>query len=470
LQDRITAQKIKISRGNPKIELIAPCTIDNGINQLNAEQISFYGNQFDNCPGSFEISFFIPASGSGSRMFDALFDILQNKNPQEKSINDYHTIVTNIKKIAPFNYLLKNLDLTNKNDLISAKKFASLILNEEGLNFGNLPKGLIPFHQNQKQVSNPFQEHLIQGTSIAGIKSRFHFTINMSFLTKIQETIFDLQKITGINYGVDFSEQDPTTHSFAFDENNNPTKDENGNLICRPAGHGALINNLNKINADLIFIRNIDNISHQNHCSKSIKTRKALAGILLEFQQFVFSFLNQLDQQKINMELLHLLNNQFDLRIPEEKYTDINYLRLVLNRPIRVCGMVKNDGQPGGGPFWIIDKYNLKSRQIIEQSQISNEKSQKEILNSSTHFNPVELVCSVKNYQNQKFNLTDYKNDEQYFIVHKTHLGKPIRYIEEPGLWNGAMEHWITLFYEIDGDCFSPVKTILDLMQPLHQE
>ncbi len=351
---------------------------------------------------------------------------------------------------------------------VDIRGLIELILTSRGFDYGSLPKGLIPFHSYDGVWKNPFQEHLEQGRLIGTDGSSFHFTINKDYEADILTSLDYLQNVLNQNFKLSFSEQDSNTDSFAFGENMTPMKGENGVPITRPAGHGALLNNLDALDSDLIFIRNIDNIQHGNKSENSINYRKCLGAALLEFQEKVFRILESIKEGESVTADVAKLNADYDLRMPEEAMKHASAARDFLNRPIRICGMVKNEGQPGGGPFWVEDNGQL-SRQIVEKAQISQESGQLDILIKSTHFNPVELICGVRDYKGKKFDLSDFVNPDLYFIVSKTHEGNDIRYVEQPGLWNGGMANWITLFYEIDTDCFSPVKTVLDLLGDLHR-
>ena len=278
-----------------------------------------------------------------------------------------------------------------------------------------------------------------------------------------------MREITGLDFYFEFSVQDEATNSIAFTTTGEPLRDKNGQLITRPAGHGALVENLNQIDADLIYIRNIDNVQHQDHAEQSAQSRKMLSGALLQFQELVFTLLSLIDAGEPYEELLSELNLTYQLEIKPSDFGNSAKIRAILDRPIRICGMVRNEGQPGGGPFWVKDNEGQISRQIVEKSQIPNKSNQLMMLIKSTHFNPVEIICAPKNYKGEKFNLNNYRDDSQYFIVQKTYKGSPVQFIEEPGLWNGGMANWNTLFYEIDNACFSPVKTVLDLLKPLHR-
>jgi len=409
-------------------------------------------------------------------MFDALYSFLDSKNPGEETIRFVKDLVTYASDFAFFDLLPEAIKTDLKSGSIDLRKFIHFLIystskhenQPSGFGYGELPKGLIPFHRYPSTIRNPFQEHILQSIEIAGPKSTFHFTINEKFKDQIDASIGELKSTLNLPVSYSFSIQNPATDAIAFDENLNPANDENG-MITRPSGHGALLGNLNTVHSDLIFIRNIDNIQHQSKATHSIQYRKALGGMLIYLRSTIFDVLHELEKGIVLLEKIQHLNDSFDLRIPIEKFSDTDFLIDFLNRPIRICGMVRNEGQPGGGPFWVNDPMGIPRRQIVEKSQITNSPEQLEFLNSSTHFNPVELVCSTKNFKGDFFNLTKFRNDDLYFIVKKNHHGKSIQYIEEPGLWNGSMNNWLTLFYEIESDCFSPVKTILDLLQPLHR-
>lgn len=410
-------------------------------------------------------------------MFEGLYNFLNTPVPDDTTLE----FVEHVLNCAPDFAFYQLLPATVREELLSGQinlrafiefliyKKDSMTYKLPGLNYGNLPKGLIPFHQYPDYVTTPFQEHVLHGTEISGQDTTFHFTINAAFEAQIEQSISAIKSRFNLASDHYFSVQDPASDAIAFDHKFTPLRDGAGAFITRPAGHGALLNNLNKVQGDLIFIRNIDNIQHQQKNQHAIQSRKALGGILLELRELIFEIRRALEKGEETLPRVKRLNEEFDLQIPDEKTTDVPFLRNFLNRPIRVCGMVRNEGQPGGGPFWVEDEQGHLSRQIVEKSQIAHTPEQLELLVKSTHFNPVEIVCSTKDVNDTYFDLTKFRDDNLYFIVHKTHQGIPIQYVEEPGLWNGSMANWITLFYEIESDCFSPVKTILDLLHPLHR-
>lgn len=456
LQEKVSKQREKIQNGNPTIELVDSCRLENGILKLSNDEVSELSEAFTAICREKEITFFTPASGSGSRMFKALFTALDNQDSSPELCQQLLQLP-----------LIQNLSSESVENLKagSAQKALEEILKTEHLNYGNTPKGLIPFHFYDSKVRNPFQEHLIQSETIGGQASHIHFTINADFESAIIASIAELSE----KRKVSFSEQDPSTNSIAFDDQLEPATDENDNIITRPAGHGALIHNLNAVDADLILIRNIDNMQHQDKANTSTLYRRALGAKLELFKEEVHNVLSKISRDHAFESSIKLLNESYQLHLTEKQLASPTAAFDALNRPIRVCGMVKNEGEPGGGPFWVKSSDGSISRQIIEKSQISDSEAHQKMVQDATHFNPVELMCAVKDFRGEKFDLTEFVDENQFFIVHKTQGGQNIQYIEQPGLWNGAMANWITLFYEIPADCFSPVKSVFDLLQPLHQ-
>ncbi|MFK8045151.1 MAG: DUF4301 family protein [Crocinitomicaceae bacterium] len=472
LNSELEIQKQKLLAGNPSIKLVKPCRVDDGVLKIHKHEEADLINRFEKVKDDLHITFFIPASGSGSRMFGKLYDFLNAEGPLKPVVYEsIEKLLNKYKDFAFYNKLPRHFKQQLKDGSVNITDLVNYILNEDGLNLGALPKGLIPFHRYSKFIINPFQEHIVQGAKIGGDAASFHFTINKDFEDKINSNFHFLKEMTGIDFDYTFSEQNKETDAYTFNDNNEPVTDENGQFLRRPAGHGALIENLNNLHADLIFIKNIDNVQHYTKAEKSINTKKALGIKLFDFQSTVFKLLNAIDLQSEEVTLLATdINEKYQLKLSLEEISNTQFLFEYFNRPIRLCGMVPNEGQIGGGPFWVETENGKLSRQIIEKSQISA----KDTFNSSylraTHFNPVEIICGVRNYKNEKFDLLQFVNDDHYFLVNKNHKGQQIKYIERPGLWNGAMYNWLTLFYEIDSKCFSPVKNFIDLLNPLHLE
>jgi len=472
LNSALEKQKNNLLAGNPTIKLVRPCRINDGISRIPQSVENLLLNQFETQKDNLEITFFVPASGSGSRMFDNLYDFLASDGDLKPSTYEsIEKLLNRFKDFALYNLLPRHFKLSIKDGTVNIIDLVEFLLTEKGLNLGNSPKGLIPFHRYGKFIISPFQEHIVQGSKIGGDNAHFHFTINRSFEEKIEHNLSVLKEVTGIDFIYTFSEQNKSTDAFTFDEKNQPIVDKESNYLMRPAGHGALIENLNTVNADIVFIKNIDNVQHYTKAQIAIQTKKILGGQLIKFQKSVHDILHAIKQKNTDTErLIRELNEEYQLKLTENQLSDNSFIFNYLNRPIRVCGMVPNEGQIGGGPFWVEDKSKQISKQIIEKSQISNKNTLESPFLRGTHFNPVEIICALKNYEGKKFNLNDFTNENHYFLVSKKYQGKHIRYIEKPGLWNGGMYNWLTLFFEIDASCFSPVKTLTDLLNPLHLE
>jgi len=407
------------------------------------------------------VTFFIPASGSGSRMFQFMFDFLNE--PNESNSADMERFMNHLKDFAFYYRLPIELKEKIKNESIEAEELATYLLGSKGFNFSELPKGLIPFHYNEPFVQNPFQDHVIQGVKIANGNAKFHFTIQPEFEAEIKACLSNLEGLTGTKYDVSFSYQSKESDSTAFNENKEPAKIEN-EIITRPAGHGALLANLNEVETDIVFIKNIDNVQHYSHASSSSDFWKELGGVLLNFKEQVKAIYTNPSKSK-----LVELNDVFQFLSPQEMNalkTDED-IKTILNRPTRVCGMVKNEGQPGGGPFWI-EKDGRVSKQIVEKGQITQKGEQLSLLIKSTHFNPVMIAVSTKSLNGTPFDLLNFCDKDQFFVVNKMHKGQAIKYIELPGLWNGGMANWNTIFVEAPKESFSPVKNVLDLLEHLH--
>jgi len=420
---------------------------------------------FENSLSQSDYTFFVPASGSGSRMFELFFKFLEN--PDAVAEHKIKSVLNTIQHYAFYDLLKDEQKRCLANDSVSLIEKVKLLVTTKGINLGAMAKGLIPFHRYTGYSLTPFQEHILQGRSVAGENAHFHFTISPETEIPLQQSFDALRKDSGFTFKYVTSVQNPSTDSIAYDADFFPVVDAAGKVITRPAGHGALLENLNDVDSDYIFIRNIDNIQHQQAASLSVQTRKALAGLLHQWKNQIFEILISNENGSPDSKKIAEISDLLNLKFPAEKLNDRDFIDYFFNRPVRICGMVKNEGQPGGGPFWVEDEIGYLSKQIIEKSQITNESEN--LLKRATHFNPVELVCAVRNYKNEKFDLMKFRNENTYFIAKKTHQGKPIQYIEQPGLWNGSMHNWLTIFCEIDSACFSPVKSFEDLNHWLHQ-
>ena len=486
--------------GIPFTHISDAATINNGIIALNENLINEYVSIFEAQKNNKTLLKFVPASGAATRMFKFLFQFVNEYNPKEQSLNSYinknrlkdlSLFMVGLDKFPFYDQvvdLIKSKDIAFKTLPIQEKvwQFAKGMLDVNQLNFGNQPKGLLPFHEyKNNHISTAFEEHLYEAALYAssdGI-AKLHFTISQVYEDKFSEEFKRIQNHvednTGVKFDISFSYQQQSTDTIAVTLKNKPFRDSNGSILFRPSGHGALLKNLNALDADIIFVKNIDNVVVKKYKEDVAKYKKVLAGILLRLQGHIFQYLNDLDSKNISETTLKtiedFLENELSIKISKEykKYTNhykVEYLQEKLNRPIRVCGMVKNEGEPGGGPFWVKDEYSNLSLQIVESAQINlKDKKQKQILENATHFNPVDLVCGVKNYKGEKFDLENYVDHNTAFITMKTKSGKDLKALELPGLWNGSMAHWNTIFVEVPIITFNPVKTVNDLLKAPHQ-
>ncbi|GGD18763.1 DUF4301 family protein [Flavobacterium orientale] len=495
---KIIKQVAFLKEGIPHAALNRVAKIGDGIETLSAEGANYFSNLFDSKKEHLKLKKFVPASGAASRMFKFLLEFLQDFNPETESINAY----INRKKARNVTLFLIGMEkFPFYKEILKATKnkypeysqwskdkkdyaFIKTMLSESDFNFSNKPKGILPFHHYPTHIATPIEEHLIEASIYGSSNSKayVHFTISEEH-QKAFDAIVDkvkpkIEDQNAIRINVNYSYQNQATDSLAFDMNNNPFRDENGNLIFRPGGHGALLENLNQIDADLVFIKNIDNII-QNHVATIALYKKALAGVLLEKQQKVFHYLRELDAHQLTKdtiyEVVEFLETQFNIEVSDDfamftKQSKIDYLHKLLNRPIRVCGMVKNEGEPGGGPFWVTNNKGQVFLQIVETSQIDTaDAHQAKILENATHFNPVDLVCGIRNYKGSRFDLMQFVDYNSGFIVYKNKGGKDLKAYELPGLWNGGMAKWLTVFVEVPLITFNPVKTVNDLLKAPHQ-
>jgi len=494
--EKVISQIQLFKTGITPTNLKEAATINNGILNFSDTEKTTFINYFDSQKEKVSILQFIPSSGAASRMFKFLFKFLKEFNSNKESINSYinknkvpemtlflfglekFPFYQNAKTLLPSNYEL----LTDDEKAIA---FVKVILDKEKLNYGEQPKGLLPFHQYKNEISTAFQEHLFEAASYASNhnNAKLHFTISENHKGKFEQELNTIQEHisikTNCTFDISFSFQKNETDTIAVTPKNELFREEDNSLLFRPSGHGALIENLNEVNEDLIFIKNIDNVVAANLSETVASYKKMLGGVLLKTQDQVFTYQQRLEKETIDEKEIiiianFLINNLNIVVNPEfEKYSkkyQIEYLVEKLHRPIRICGMVKNEGEPGGGPFWVKSENGIISLQIVESAQINKkDKLQKEIIKNATHFNPVDLVCGIKNHKGEKYNLLEFVDVNTGFITSKTKLGKDLKALELPGLWNGAMANWNTIFVEVPLKTFNPVKTVNDLLKPAHQ-
>lgn len=453
-------------------QLDRAATVEDGILKQERSIIAPMIESYSQRMGREKMLKFVPASGAASRMFKSLFDLLEEKNDEKG-----HKFIQEIKSYPFYQDLVivlekNNLDITNlieKNDYLTIIEH---ILFEKGLNYSHKPKALLKFFTYANETRYAIEEHLVEGARYALSKNGtcyLHFTVSPQHLTDFQQVIHNTKEKYenrfGIKYEISYSIQDPATDTLAANPDNEPFREENGQLLFRPGGHGALLSNLNKMDADIIFIKNIDNITHEREVEETVIYKKYLAILLQDLRDHIFHFLKELhtdNAESSESSFREFLKNKFRITPPAHATKEewINYL----NRPIRICGMVRNEGEPGGGPFWVNTGEKKESLQIVESSQIDkSDPKQRAILEQATHFNPVDMVCSIKNWRGETFNLSDFVDENSGFISEKSYNGKVLKAMELPGLWNGAMAGWLTIFVEVPLTTFNPVKTVHDM-------
>ena len=448
--------------GFPSLPIVRAASCGDGIRKFNEEEIVNILAHYDAESSKIRCVKFVPASGAATRMFKELFEYVND----DKRTAGIDKLITNLEKFAFFAELAKYL-----NPQIDDKDVVRNII-VDGLCYGSKPKGLVTFHAYKEGVRKPVEEHLVEAALYAsnGERAAIHFTVSPEhkegFLALLEERQSYYEKKFDIKYDVSFSEQSPATDTIAVNLDNTPFRTDDGKLLFRPAGHGALISNLDKLDADIIFVKNIDNVTTDERKPDTVTFKKVLAGELLRLQARTFDLLKAFAAgEDKSAEAISFLRDELCCRLPENASREL--IIETLDRPIRVCGMVKNEGEPGGGPFWVRDEKGREQLQIAESSQIAKEDMH--LMKEATHFNPVDLVCGVQRYDGTKYDLTKYTDPKTGFISQKSAGGRDLRAQELPGLWNGAMANWNTLFVEVPISTFSPVKVVQDLLRPEHQ-
>lgn len=486
--DNIDKQLFDIKNGYEFLKINNSATYGSGILTLNKDEHKSLLSKWDNfLRKDSRVVKFVPASGAASRMFKDLFEYADSAI----ETSAIKTFFAGIHSFAFYNELNdKCISIKRKSidELIESEDkvdIVKLLLNKEGLNYGALPKGLLKFHSYELKTRTAFEEHLVEGVLYTKNKKNevnVHFTVSPEhkplFQALVDSIIADYEVKYNAKFYISFSEQKKSTDTVAATADNQPFRELDGSILFRPGGHGALIENLNDIDADIVFIKNIDNVVPDNIKSVTVEYKSLIAGILVDVQDRVFNYLRILDSGNVSNimveemldyceSILCVSNNTISHDTDAQK---IEYLKNKFNRPIRVCGMVKNEGEPGGGPFIAYNSDGTASPQILESSQIDTLCDENiEMMNNSTHFNPVDLVCAIRNYKGEKFNLVDYVDANTGFISQKSKNGKELKALELPGLWNGAMSDWNTIFVEVPVETFNPVKTVNDLLREQHR-
>lgn len=496
----VEAQIENFKRGFPFINLDRPAIVGDGIkafNQREAKKLSYY---YDSNSKRYELLKFVPASGAASRMFKDLFEYADAANGKtgeemkamlkEKKWAQANLFFEGLANFAFYSDLQKKMrkDGLEIDECIARLDYLTIIdylLSPKGLNYANLPKGLLKFHSYPDEARMSIEEHMVEASNYCKDKekrSAIHFTVSPEhadmFLDEINRVKDKYEEMFDVRYELTFTLQKSSTDTIAVDMNNKPMRETDGKLMFRPGGHGALIENLNDRESEIIFIKNIDNVVPDSMKADTFLYKKVLGGYLFELQDTIFEHIETLEDKPDDEDIrtiLRFIKSKLGFGIDTEfasmaREDKIEYLFTKLNRPIRVCGMVKNVGEPGGGPFWVKENTGELSLQIVESSQINmDNETQKAIFKASTHFNPVDLVCGVRDYNGKVFDLRKYVDSQTGFISNKSKDGKQLKAQELPGLWNGAMANWITVFVEIPISTFNPVKTVNDLLRKEHQ-
>lgn len=448
--------------GFPFLPVTRAASCGDGIRVLDAAGIEQAAARYDRAKESLRVVKFVPASGAATRMFKDLFEFVR----EGRRTAVVGELLANRRRFA-FWPELRTIIGDDADELRTVENIVA-----EGLRYGETPKGLVSFHRYGDEVRKAVEEHLVEGAqyAAAGGEVKIHFTVSPEHLTRFEallaEKIPGYESRFGVKYRISFSVQDPSTDTLAVNPDCTPFRRADGRLLFRPAGHGALIGNLGKIDADIVFVKNIDNVTTDARRSDTVLYKKALAGVLLALQERIFEYLMALEVPGAELEpIAAFIENELCVKLPKDYGTAL--LRQVLDRPIRVCGMVRNEGEPGGGPFWVAGADGLETLQIAESNQIAPEK--RELMRSATHFNPVDLVCSFRTSKGGRFDLREFVGPATGFISRKSDGGRELLAQELPGLWNGAMARWNTVFVEVPITTFSPVKVVTDLLRPEHQ-
>lgn len=491
-QEQLEKQLKSFETGFPYLKLNSAATVGNGIMRLSAdeeEQATARWNRYLLDGG--DVAKFVPASGAASRMFKALFAFADGDSDTPKPGSDVEKLINGINNLAFINELndsTKNLYGLNVEQLIAAgrnRDLISAIIRQEGMNYGNLPKGLLTFHRYADgSTRTPLEEQLVEGaqtaTSADG-KVKLHFTVSGNhrklFNEKIAQAVPSIEQRLGVKFDISMSEQMPSTDTVAVNPDNTLFR-EDGKPVFRPGGHGALIRNLNDIDSTVVFIKNIDNVVPDSRREATIRYKKVLAGVLIEAHDRIDLYTRMLNSGNYSDADLQMMKEFLDntLSVKDERLDTLtgkelaSYLAAKFNRPLRVCGMVRNEGEPGGGPFIARNSDGSYSPQILESTQIDpSDPESKAMAAGATHFNPVDLVCYIKDTEGHKYDLPAHVDPQTGFISSKSLHGRDLKALELPGLWNGAMSDWNTIFVEVPIATFNPVKTVNDLMRQAHQ-
>ena len=478
----VEQQVERFKQGFPWMKIVAPATPERGIQVLDEAAVEAAAKYYDGAAINGKCKF-VPASGAASRMFKDLFSGLDALKAGKELADDAPAakFVDQIQSFAFYTPELFGEQTCKCPEYRQA--VLSKTLTDEGLGYGAKPKGVLKFHKyTDGEIRTAFAEHLVEAQNYMRNEdgtANLVVTISPEHQQLFEEAYAEVKAAYeakyGVKYNITFTFQDKATDTIAVDVENKPFRTETDSLLFRPAGHGALIYNLNRIEEEVVSIKNIDNVANERLLPETATWKKVLLGKALELRDKIYGYLNALDAEATPAlcdEIEAFLDNTLCVTLPAAADFEarVAALRAKLNRPIRVAGMVKNQGEPGGGPFIIAEKDGSTSLQVLESVQINmSDDHARECLASATHFNPVDIVCCLHDYKGQSFDLLQYVDEDAGFISSKSYQGRELKALELPGLWNGAMSNWNTLFVEVPLATFNPVKVVLDLLRPAHQ-
>jgi hypothetical protein len=480
----VAKQMESYRHGSNYLKLNRSCAINDGILSIQKSAMDELVKFYEREAGKFRLLKFVPASGAASRMFAGWFSAMEAGGFDSTALNQ--SFLRNLKKYPFYSPIKQNKRASEFIEQKNIKNLLDYILSAKGLNFGWLPKALIPFHLYQEgEARTALEEHLFEAAQYvrgADDVCHLHFTISQEHKKNVAERIKAVKSkyedFYRIKYKISLSVQSLSTNMLAVDENNLFLRDAAGNLIFRPGGHGSLLTNLQNLDADFIFIKNIDNIAPEKLLRKILPYKKMLGGLALRIQQEIFALLRLMENDEIDswqIEEIKSYCSRINIIFPRSmSQQSLKQQKQIifssLNRPLRVCAMVRNEGEPGGAPFWVEERDGSQTLQIVESGHVDkNNPKQMKVWSAAQYFNPVDMVCCTKNYRGQKFNLNSYVNPEAYLITMKNEKGRSLKALESPGLWNGGMAYWNTIFVELPIIVFNPVKTVNDLLRPEHK-
>ena len=494
--EKVNEQISVFKKGFPYAQIIRGAVKGDGIKVLSDSEKENYINKYESITKNNQFLKFVPASGAASRMFKNLFAFISeyqkedytafSKKEKFEDVYDFFKSLENFAFYEDLSQTLENegLHIAEIQLKQEYKTILKALLTEEGLNYGNLPKGLLKFHKYPEGPRTPVEEHMVEGCNYAANQDgtvAIHFTVSPEHQQNFEEHVAKVAPVYEKKYGkkisVTYSVQKPSTDTIGVTPENEPFRNPDGTILFRPGGHGALIENLGELDADIIIIKNIDNVTHDRFKQETFDYKKVLTGVLDDYKERIHNYMHLLKGDKVSGSVISEISDflKEELCIEprgknENREEAIAYFKRKLNRPIRVCGMVKAEGDTGGGPFWVKNSDGTTSLQIVESAQIDlKDPFFKEIYDQATHFNPVDIACCIKDYKNRKFDLKDFVDYDAGFISNKSKDGKDLKALELPGLWNGSMANWISIFVEVPLITFNPVKKVNDLLKDTHQ-